>query len=205
MQKEDLMYPNVEFTTPEEMAQTFNVSKDFIVKLCIHDLLVANRDENGWSIIKDQMLPCVLEFKDASDDINYKLLRGECDLSFLDLGYSWTERLLDNNKYVEFQNICVDVMIFESDKGEFHLKYAIVAEQFLKVTSWENNFEQFIDDVKLALPNTSSIIGVFDTNLKAFEYARKMFDEINLMDKVKLKYLCNNHLIPDDTIKLLKK
>lgn len=201
MQKENQFITLGPFIKSCDMARKYSLSEDFIVKLCFYDLLFARRvDTLGWLILEDYKLPCVLEFKNASDDINYKILRGDYELSYMETSYFWTECLLDNKEYVEFQNICIEEMMFEDDNGELHLKYVITKEQFLKVTSWENNLEQILDDVEYALPNTSHYVGIFDTELEAYVYARKMYEEIGLMDKVKLKYICK-YLIPEDKLK----
>lgn len=200
MQKDNLVFPGEELITPATMAQKFNVSENLILKLCINRLLLAHYDDNGWKIVANQAPPCVIEFKNAADDINHKILRGDYELSYMETSDTWTECLLDNKEYVEFQNICIEEMMFEDDNEELHLKYVIAVEQFLKVTPWENNLDQILYDVDYALPNTSQYLGIFDTELEAYVYARKMYEEIGLMDKVKLKYI-SKYLIPEDKLK----
>ena len=204
MQKEDLTITNKETATPEAMAQKLNVSKEFIQKLCKQGVLSAYYDDNGWNIFPNRILPAVNEFKHISDDENFKILRGEYEVSFIETIDGWTECLLNNTDYIEFQDICIEEMTYEDSDGVINLKIVITREQFLNVAPWNSDLKQFLNAVNKATANDSYIVGVFDNKTEAYVYARKMFDEINLMDKVKLKYLCNNHLIPGDTIKLLK-
>lgn len=197
MQKEDRFFILGPFIRAYDMAKRLNVSEDFIIQLCLNSFVFAHKDDKmGWLISEDYNLPCVTEFKNVEDDINHKILRGEHAVSYVEECYSWTECLLENNEYVEFQNICIDEMIHKDDEGHLHLKYVILAEQYLQVTSWSNSLNQILHEVNHALPHAAHIIGVFNEELDAYVYAQKMLKEIDLMDAVTLKY-CENYLMKE--------
>lgn len=65
-----------------------------------------------------------------------------------------------------------------------HLKYVIEVEQFLKVTSCDNNLDRILSGVEYALPETSRFVGVFETELEAYVYTREMYKQIVLNDVV---------------------
>lgn len=107
------------------MAEHIQLTEDVIEELCKKELLKAKYLNNGWAILKNQELPCLVQLKNviSVNNINYIILKGHFDLEDLEELAYWPIELIEEDYFIGFQNICIDKGIFKDPSGKLHTRY----------------------------------------------------------------------------------
>lgn len=192
MQDQDFKFLLENVVSANRMAKHLHVSEEIIQDLCETGLLKAKYINEGWAILGNQELPCLLQFENVIeiDNDNFNILKGKYDLASLEELAYWPIALMDDGYYIGFQNICIDKGAFKDPSGKLHTKYILEIELFLNVTSWDNSLDSILFEVSDTIsPIKSEFVAVFDIETDAYKCANKLFPELPLEEVITRKYI----------------
>lgn len=179
---------NLEFTLGEtislkEAATLLKVPETIVIKLCEAALLKTVGSDGIRRVFKKQELPCILQLKSwiSTNSDNFKILDNQYDLVDLEELAYWTFELIDDENYIEFQNICIDRAIFKDPSDQLHTKYVLEIETFFNVAEWEMSLETILTIVDHTVDPTLTVFaGVFENSEDAYACAKELYNEIDL-------------------------
>ena len=176
----------------KQMAKHLQVTEDVIEELCEKELLKAKYLKNGWVILSNQELPCLIQFKnvDSLNYDNYNILNGHYELEDIEGLAYWPIKLIeedDNN--IGFQNICVDRGVYKDASGKLHTRYVLEIETFFKVSTWDVPLTTVLFEVGYAISPKAELVAVFESEADAYKYANKLYPELLLEEYIILRYL----------------
>lgn len=123
--------------------------------------------------------------------IKTKLEYNDYDYDFVDLeGIEyWPYKLIEDPNYLTIQGVWIDKVIFE-DECDLMTKYVVEFEINFNVTTSAKPLDKIINEVNngVAELNDIGFVAIFDSKDEAWDYARKLFPEINLTQATTEKY-----------------
>jgi len=177
----------------KQMAKHLQVTEDTIEELCEKALLKAKYLKNEWAILKNQELPCLIQFKnvDSINNDNYNILNGHYELEDIEGLAYWPIKLIEEvNNNIGFQNICIDKGVYKDASGKLHTSYVLEIETFFKVSTWDVPLPTVLFEVGYAIsPQKAELVAVFESEADAYKYANKLYPELLLEEYIILKYL----------------
>lgn len=188
MQNQDLYFLFKNVVSSKEMAQHLQATEADIEKLCKRGLLEAKYSNNEWAILKNQELPCLMQFINVHNlnKDNYNILNGHYNLEYLEELEYWPIELIEDDYYLGFQNICIDKGTFKDHSGKVHTRYVLEIETFLEVSSWADSMENVLLKAEevLIYPKKSEFVAVFNSEAEAFDCANKLYPEFPLEEYI---------------------
>lgn len=191
MQNQDFKFLLENAISTKQMAKHLQVTEDVIEELCEKEILEAKYLNNRWAILKNQELPCLVQFKnvDGLNKDNYNILNGNYDMEDLEELAYWPIKLIEDDYYIGFQNICIDKGVFKDPSGKLHTKYVLEIETFLNVSSWDVSLNTILFEVDYATsPKKSEFVAVFENEADAFKCANKLYPEFPIEEVIIEEY-----------------
>ncbi|MGE7923361.1 hypothetical protein ACQKND_09260 [Viridibacillus arvi] len=101
----------------------------------------------------------------------------------------WPYKLIEDPNYLTIQGVWIDKVIFK-DERDLITKYVVEFEINFNVTTWANPLDKIINEVNngVAELNDIGFVAIFDSKDEAWDYARKLFPEIDLTQATTEKY-----------------
>lgn len=183
MQKNNLIFSSENVISSKQLAEDLQVAEEFIIKLCKKDLLQAKYFNNDWVIVKNQELPCLIQFKnvDSLDKVNSDILNGQYKIEDMEALAYWPTEVFEE-EYLGFQHVCIDKGVFKDASGNLYSRYTLEIETFLKVAKWADSMETVLLKAEevIIYPKKSEFVAVFNSEAEAFKYAHKLYPEFPL-------------------------
>lgn len=183
MQDANLKVTLGETISLKEAATFLKVPETIVIKLGEAGLLKTVGSNGMWRVFKEPALPCILQLKSwiPTNSDNFKILDNQYDLVDLEELAYWPFELIDDENYVEFQNICIDRAVFKDPSGQLHTKYVLEIETFYNVAEWEMSLETILTIVEQTVDPTLTVFaGVFENLEDAYACAKELYNEIDL-------------------------
>jgi len=188
MQNQNLNFLLENVVSSKQMAQHLQATEDDIENLCKKEVLRAKYLNNEWAILKNQELPCLIQFNniDMLNKDNYKILHDQDDCEESEELAYWPIEVFEDDYFLGFQHICIVKKGYKNPFGNLYNRYILEIETFIEVASWTDSMENVLlkaEEVIIS-PQKNEFVAVFDSEAEAFKCANKLYPEFPLEEYI---------------------